>query len=184
MELDLDLGKSTLIKPIDFNANTNGALFHSCLGHPGCRPFSKAFPGVTPPSHCDPCILSKHHQLLYQGKFKVASERMELIHSNLSGIITPPSLGGSRYYFKRTNSCTSFKFVYLLLYKSQTLQSFIHFKDLIENETNSKIKAMINDNGGKYTSSDFKNFIKPHGIRMHLTAPYTPQQNPVLEIGN
>lgn len=43
---------------------------------------------------------------------------------------------------------------------------------------------MINDNGGEYVSTSFKEFISKNGIIMNLTAPYTPQQNPVAEIGN
>ena len=136
MELDLELGKSTLLNPSTCLASTNGALLHSRLGHPGSRPFSKAFPGVTPPSHCDPCTMSKHHRLPYKGHFQVATEKLELIHSDLSGIITPPSLGGNRYYFKITDSCTSYKFVYLLRNKSQTYQTFVQFTNLIENQTN------------------------------------------------
>lgn len=43
---------------------------------------------------------------------------------------------------------------------------------------------MVNDNGGEYLSSAFKDFVKKNGIGMHLTSPYTPQQNPVAEIGS
>lgn len=55
---------------------------------------------------------------------------------------------------------------------------------LIEKQTSKRIKSMVNDNGGEYTSSQFTSFVKDHGIKMLLTAPYTPQQNPVAEIGN
>lgn len=55
---------------------------------------------------------------------------------------------------------------------------------MIKNQTSKRIKCMVNDNGGKYTSSLFTNFVKDHGICMLLTAPYTPQQNHAAEIGN
>lgn len=99
MELNLDLGKSNLLKPTAYAVVTDSDFLHSRLGHPGRLPFSKAFPGLPAPSICDPCIMLKHHQLPYRGKFKVAASKLELIHSDLSGIITPPSLGGNRYYF-------------------------------------------------------------------------------------
>lgn len=128
--------------------------------------------------------MAKHRQLPYQGRFKVATEKLEMIHSDLSGIITPPSLGGNRYYFKITDSYTSFKFVFLLQSKYQTFNTFVQFKKMIENQTSSRIKSMVNDNGGEYTSTLFTDFVKDQGIKMLLTAPYTPQQNPVAEIGN
>lgn len=184
MELDVDLGKSLDSPTYAMTAQANGHLLHSRLGHPGPVPFSKIFPNSSPPKSCEPCILAKHHQLPYPGKFKLASEKLELLHSDLSGIITPPSLGGSQYYYKITDSHTSYKFVFLLHQKSETLSKFMKFKSFIENQTSLRIKAIVNDNGGEYTSKAFDHFISEHGIRMHLTAPYTPQQNPVAERGN
>lgn len=184
MELDLDLAKPTNSTPRSYLTVADGTLLHRRLGHPGQGPFSKAFPELDPSVHCDPCVMAKHHQLPYRGHFEVAGKRLELIHRDLSGSITPPSLGGSRYCFKITDSCGLYKFVYLLQYKSQTFQTFVHFKTLIKNQTSLKIKAMNNNNGGEYTSCLFHSFVKQHGIRMHLTAPYTPQQKPVAEVGN
>lgn len=184
IELDLDLGKSKFFNPTTFSAASDGALLHSRLGHPGSQPLTRVFPGHSPPLYCDPCIMSKHHQLPYKEQFEVAREKLDSIHSDLSGIITPPSIGGSLYYFKITKSCTSFKFVYLLQNKSQMFHSFVQFKTLIKNQTSLKIKAMVNDNGGEYTTNIFESFVKKHGIRMHLTVPYTSQQNPVTKIGN
>lgn len=65
MELDVDIGKS----PPSFTAlatRTDGNLLHSRLGHPGPIPLSKGFPGITPPTSCDPCIMAK--QLVYHTK--------------------------------------------------------------------------------------------------------------------
>lgn len=111
-------------------------------------------------------------------------ERLEVLHSDLSGLISPTSLGGHRYYFKITDSETLFKFVYLLRHKSETLSEMKKFKTYIENQTERKIKCLVNDNGGEYTSLAFKQFLEENGIKMMLTSPYTPQQNPVAEIGN
>ena len=184
MELNIDLGKSLITKIHALVTRADGSLLHSRVRHPGPVPFSKIYPGVNPPSICDPCVMSKHHRLPYQGTFKLATEKLELLHSDLSGLISPTSLGGHRFYFKITDSSTSFKFVYMLRNKSETLDQFKKFKTLVENQTNEKIRAIVNDNGGEYTSNAFKGFLDKTGIDMRLTAPYTPQQNPVAEIGN
>lgn len=60
----------------------------------------------------------------------------------------------------------------------------MQFKKLLENQTGETIKSLVNDNGAEYTSTAFETFLSKHGICMHLTAPYTPQQNPVAEVGN
>lgn len=184
MELDVTIGGSPSFSHRASSTPADGILLHSRLGHPGPVPFSKVYPGIKPPSFCDPCVLSKHHRLPYQGKFKVASERLELLHSDLSGIISPPSLNGSRYFFKITDSATSYRFVYILRNKHETLAKFMQFKQYVENQTSSRIKAIVNENGGEYVSKAFESYISENGIHMHLTAPYTPQQNPVAEVGN
>lgn len=184
MELNIDLGESSFTNPLALTARADGNLLHSRIGHPGRIPFSKIYPNVPHPESCDPCIMSKHHRLPYRGKFQLASQRLELLHSDLSGLITPTSLGGHKYYLKITDSYTSFKFVYLLKQKSKTLECIKKFKHLLENQTGDRIKVLVNDNGGEYTSAAFKAFLDQHGIEMRLTAPHTPQQNPVSEIGN
>lgn len=184
MELDIDLGKFSSTTNYALATRADGNLLHSRVGHPGPIPFSKIYPQATPPKMCDPCIMAKHHQLPYGGKFKVAKEKLEILHSDLSGLISPTSLGGHRYYFKITDSSTSYKFVYLPRHKSETLDQFMKFKTLIETQTSFKIKTIVNDNGGEYTSKAFKEFLEKNGVQMMLTAPYTPQKNPVSEIGN
>lgn len=184
MELDIELGGSLSSTQSAMSAKADGVLLHSRLGHPGPVPFSKLYPNVKPPQHCEPCILAKHHRLPYRGKFKVASEKLELLHSDLSGMISPASLSGSRYYFKITDSATSFKFIYILRHKSETLSKFMQFKSLVENQTSHRVKSIVNDNGGEYTSKAFESYLRENGIQMFLTAPHTPQQNPVAEVGN
>lgn len=61
MELDLKLGKSAQILPSSYVAMADGTLLHRRLGNPGSHPFLKDFPGETPPAHCDPCVMAKHH---------------------------------------------------------------------------------------------------------------------------
>lgn len=54
---------------------------------------------------------------------------------------------------------------------------------MVENQTNRKIKRVVNDNGGEYVSNEFKEYLKTHGIIMDTTAPHTPEQNPISERG-
>lgn len=184
MELDLELGESASSTAVALTTHTDGTLHHRRLGHTGRRPFETVYPDKIHPSNCDPCVMAKHHWLPYSGHFDIASGILDTIHSDLSGIITPASIGGGRYFFKITDSHSSFKFVYILSHKSETFSTFMQFKSYVENQTSRRIKTMINDNGGEYVSEPFEEFVKQHGIFMNLTAPYTPQQNPVAERGN
>lgn len=54
MELDIELGGFLSSTPVAMTAKADGVLLHSRLGHPGPVPFSKHYPGIEPPQHCEP----------------------------------------------------------------------------------------------------------------------------------
>ena len=72
----------------------------------------------------------------------------------------------------------------LLKEKSEAFEKFKKFKVLAEQEKKALIKTLRTDRGGEFTSLEFKNYFKDKGISRHLTAPYTPQQNGVVERRN
>jgi hypothetical protein len=55
---------------------------------------------------------------------------------------------------------------------------------LVENLSGRKIKILMSDNGGEYTSNEFGRFCRDVGIKRELTTPYNPQQNGVAERKN
>ena len=54
----------------------------------------------------------------------------------------------------------------------------------MENLSEKKTKTLRLDNGGEFTSNEFKKFCKEVGIKRELTSPYNPQQNGVVERKN
>jgi transposase InsO family protein len=72
----------------------------------------------------------------------------------------------------------------LLKSKSEVFNKFKEFKALVENLSEKNIKFLRSDNGGKFTSYDFKTFYKEVWIKRELSTPYNPQQNGVEEINN
>ena len=68
--------------------------------------------------------------------------------------------------------------------KDEVFNKFKEFKDLIENHTEKKIKTFRSDNGGEFTSNEFKALCKDLGIKRELTTPYNSQQNGVAERKN
>ena len=72
----------------------------------------------------------------------------------------------------------------LLEEKSDAFDRFKMFKKLVEKDFKREIMTLRTDRGGEFTSHEFNNFCNNNGIRRHLTAPYTPQQNGVVERRN
>ena len=73
----------------------------------------------------------------------------------------------------------------MLQCKSDAFEAFKYFKILAETEKEKKVKTLRSDGGGgEFTSDDFTNYCLEHGIKRQLTAPYSPQQNGVVERKN
>lgn len=113
-----------------------------------------------------------------------ASQKLQLIHADLCGPITPISNGSKRYLISFIDDFTRKVWIYFLVEKSDAFNTFKHFKSLVEKETESCIKCLRTDRGGEFTSNEFNLFCKENGIKRQLTAAYTPQQNGVAERKN
>ena len=51
---------------------------------------------------------------------------------------------------------------------------------LVEKEVGVSIGCLRTDRGGEFTSNEFGEFCKNHGIRRQLTAAYTPKRMELL----
>ena len=52
---------------------------------------------------------------------------------------------------------------------------------MVERSLGHKVKVLRTDNGGEYTSTEFKQYLKGEGIPHELTIPKTAEQNKVTE---
>lgn len=80
----------------------------------------------------------------------------ELIHTNVCGPMEHTSLGGSRYYFSLKDDYSHYRFVYFLREKSEVPNKIISFVNLIQTQTEHKIKVIRSDNGTQYVNSTLK----------------------------
>jgi transposase InsO family protein len=46
------------------------------------------------------------------------------------------------------------------------------------------VRTLRTDRGGEFTSNELNRYCEQLGVRRHLTAPYSPQQNGVVERRN
>lgn len=113
-----------------------------------------------------------------------ASKKLQLVHTDISGPRRTPSLNGNRYYAAFIDDFTRMCWIFFLKHKSEVARVFWSFKARVENESGYKIQILRSDNGKEYTSEEFNRFCDEAGIEHQLTAPYTPQQNGVVERRN
>jgi transposase InsO family protein len=68
--------------------------------------------------------------------------------------------------------------------KSEAFEKFKIYKEMVENEMDSRIKCLRSDNGGEFTSNEFIDYCSSHGIKNQFSVASTPQQNGVVERKN
>ena len=81
------------------------------------------------------------------------------------------SSSGCNYFVTFINVYSRRTWIYFLEAKDEVFSQFQKFKALVENQTGKKIKILRSDNGGEYTSNEFKDFCKEVGIKKGLTVP-------------
>ena len=100
---------------------------------------------------------------------------MELIHSDVFGLVPVLSLGGAIYYVSFIDDFSRNAWLYFLKKKSHVFNKFKEYKSLVENQIGKKMKVLRTDNRGEFYEKEFEQFCKECGITRHKTTPYTPQ---------
>jgi hypothetical protein len=134
---------------------------------------------------CDGCVLGKQHRKPFPQVSNFRAEKgLELVHADLCGKITPESIGGASYFLLVVDDHSRYMWIEMLKSKDQAFECFKKIMLRAESESGEKLKALRTDRGGEFTSNMFSVFCSNGGIKHYTTAPYTPQQNGVVERRN
>src|SRR6266540_3696105 len=88
---------------------------------------------------------------------------------------------GNKYGFVIVDDCSRFTWVFFLQDKSEVQETFKKFARRAQNEFEVKIKRIRSDNGSEFKNTSIEEFLDEEGIKHEFSAPYTPQQNGVVE---
>jgi Integrase core domain len=102
----------------------------------------------------------------------------------MCGPITPQTPADNKYFLLMVDDYSRYMWIVLLKSKDKAFQAFKEIKVAAEVETNAKLKAFRTDRGSEFKSNEFNDYCKQMGIKRYLTAPYSPQQNGVVERRN
>ncbi|KAK1644032.1 hypothetical protein QYE76_061837 [Lolium multiflorum] len=141
------------------------------------------------PSTC--LMAAKHDEAGKQLKKKhpiksiiTTSRPLELLHLDLFGPSHYDTLGGSKYGLVIVDDYSRYSWVFLLKSKDETHREFITFAKKAQRTYESEIKAIRTDNGTEFKNYTMQEFVDDEGIKHEFSAPYTPQQNGVVERKN
>jgi transposase InsO family protein len=109
---------------------------------------------------------------------------LEIVHTDLVGPTTTKDLKGERYFMLLVDDYTIMTTIYFLNNKSEAFENFKIYKEMVENEMDSRIRCLRSDNGGEFTSKEFMDYCNNHGIKRQFFIVRTPQHNGVVERNN
>ncbi|CAL1392261.1 unnamed protein product [Linum trigynum] len=134
---------------------------------------------------CDVCMVGKQRRNSFPGKAKYrATEPLQLVHGDLCGPITPSTHGGKRYFLLLVDDYSRYMWVVLIKNKAEAFNAIKKIQVMAEVESGCKLKILRTDRGGEFTSNELESYCENLGMKHQLTAPYSPQQNGIVERRN
>jgi transposase InsO family protein len=134
---------------------------------------------------CTDCVATKlMRKLLPTQAKKRADGLLDLVHGDHCGPITPETPGGKTFFLLLIDDHSRFMWLSVLASKSEALAAIQHFWIKVEVETGHRLHVLRMDHGGEFMSIAFAEHCIKHGIKHQHSAPYTPQQNGVVEQRN
>jgi transposase InsO family protein len=134
---------------------------------------------------CDCCVATKQRRVSFPAVAKYRAQGLlDLVHGDLCGPITPAMPGGRRHFLLLVDDHSRYMWVRLLRSKDEAPVAIEQWQALVDAETGRVLRVLRTDNGGEFTSVEFGEWCAGRGVRRHLAAPYSPQQNGVVERRN
>lgn len=148
---------------------------------------SKSVEGIcgspVPASPCVVCAQSKGKRLPFSGSRPRATKFLQNVHVDLSGINRVKGIFNEQYYILFCDDYSTYCHIFSLSSKCKenVFSIFVEYLALVERQTSQKLVQYTLDNGSEFINTMMDNYCKELGIHLHKTAPYTPQQNGVVE---
>ena len=176
---------------------SEGWLWHRRLGHAGMRNLhtlakKKHVIGIENVKFlkdhlCGACEAGKMTKAKHPAKTIMTTTRpFELLHMDLFGPnhYSAVSNDASQYGFVIVDDYSRYTWVHIVTYKHEVQEVFKRFSSRASTNFGVKIKHIRSDNGTEFKNSGLDDYLDELGITHELSAPYTPQQNGVVERKN
>jgi len=133
----------------------------------------------------DTCVVTKQRRAPFPAQAKYCAEnQLELVHGDLCRPVSPATPGGRRCFLLLVDDATRYMWVSLLTAKSATADAIKHTQAEAEKICGRKLQVLRTNNGREFTAAEFADYCADDGITRHNSAPYSPQQNSVVERRN
>src|SRR4051812_33858265 len=93
----------------------------------------------------------------------------------------PHLISGYSYYVSFIDDCSCYTWVYLMRHRSEVLQIYTDFTNMIYTQFRKRIKVFGSDGAKEYLSLAMQNLLKSHGTIHQQLCPHTHQRNGTAE---
>jgi transposase InsO family protein len=98
--------------------------------------------------------------------------------------VTPTTPGGRPYFRLLIDDLSRYIWVVILGNKGEVADAIRRAQAAAEAKCGRKQRVLRTDNGGEFTAAEFASYCADEGVQRHYSAPYSPQQNGVVERRN
>ena len=131
---------------------------------------------------CGACEKGKQHRATFKSKvFATIESCLDLLHIDLFGPVSTPSLSGKRYTLVIVDEYSRYTCVFFLKAKSDAAEEIIKFIKQAEVLYKLPVRQLRSDNGTEFKNATLNAFCVSKGISQCYSAARTPQQNGVAE---
>ena len=130
---------------------------------------------------CPSCTLMKVKCLPSKAGHMCALQLLELIHSDLVGLMPIESVSCCRYGFILVDNYLRAGWVLPLHAKLDAPKKFELWISLLENRTSKKVKTVMFDNAGELVAGQMREICDEHSIHIIWSIPHSPSSNSVAE---
>ena len=106
---------------------------------------------------------------------------MGLWYGDVCGPISPSTPAGNMFFLLIVDDYNRFMWLVMIKRKDQVFSAFKEVLTSMEVEKNKSLKVFRTDRGGEFKSNELEEFCKVKGIQRQMSAPYSLQQNGVVE---
>ena len=129
---------------------------------------------------CNYYLFGKQHRVSFQKNSTQKIEKLELVYSDVCGLIEVDLLGGNKYFLLALTMLHK-RHGYTYYIQKVRYQYFQKFHAMVGKEMGNPLKRLRTDNSREYISKEFKEYCSKHGIRHEKMIPGTPQHNGVAK---
>lgn len=122
------------------------------------------------------CIFGKQKRKQFNESDTRAKQPYDLIHFDICGPMSIPSLGGNTFFVIFVDDYSGFIIVRPMKKRLEILDA-VESVIAIANSCGHKIKCFRSDNARKFISKDIQRIMNKNGIVHEFSTPYAPQQN-------